>query len=383
MYQTIKREINRILSNKIYLMAMVLIPLLSSVVLLSIMDDGLPQKLPVAIVDMENSSISHTLIRQLGAMSQTEVKTVVSSFDEAHKQMKDGHVYAIIVIPKNFLSDLVSSKIPTLKYYTNNTYLMAGGLLFRDLKLMTELATGKAILESGLAHGKNENEIMASIQPIKINSEIIGNPWLNYSMYLNNNLLPGILQLIILQITVFSISIEIKEETVDEWLALSNGNILKSAISKLMVHFVIFFIVGLLIQLLLYGYECFTLMNGWGPMIFGMIFFIIASQSLGILFVTLLPSPRLSLSLASLFGMLSFSMGAFSYPSTAMYGSIRMLTNIFPLRHYNEIYIEQALSGYPISLSISSYIRLMLFLTVAIISLPVLKKEITKIKYIK
>lgn len=362
---------------------MVLIPLLSSITLLSIMDDGLPEKLPIAIVDMENSSISHTLIRHLGSMEQTYVKTIVSSFDEAHKKMKRREVYAIIVIPKNFMSDIISSRIPTLKYYTNNTYLMAGGLLFRDLKLTSELATAKAILDSGLAHGKSEKEIIASIQPIKMTAEIIGNPNLNYSMYLNNNLLPGILQLIILQITVFSVSIEIKENTVDEWLNLSDNNILKSTISKLIPHFIIFFIVGLIIQLLLYGYEQFTLMNGWFPMIICLVLFILASQSLGILFVTLLPSPRLSLSLASLFGMLSFSMGAFSYPSTAMYGTIRTLTNIFPLRHYNEIYVEQALSGYPISVSICSYMYMMLFLLLFILSLPVLKKEITKIKYIK
>lgn len=383
MYEIIRREIKRILSKKIYIIAMVIIPLLSSMTLLSIMQAGLPKKLPIAIVDMENSSLSHALIKQLGAMNQTEVKSVVASFSEAHEEMKKGSVYAIIVIPRNFLSDVVSARIPTIEFYTNNAYLMAGGLLFRDLKTLTELATGKAILDVGLAHGKGEKELMASIQPIKINSQIIGNPWLNYSMYLNNNLLPGILQLIILQITVFSISIEIKERTVKKWMELSGGSILKAVTGKLSIHFVIFFVVGLVIQLLLYGYEGFTLMCGWMPMIICLILFIIASQALGVLFVTLLPSPRLSLSLASLFGMLSFSMGAFSYPATAMYGAVRMLTNIFPLKHYNKIYIEQALSGYPISSSIESYIFLSLFLFVGLLSLIVLKKGITEIRYIK
>lgn len=68
------------------------------------------------------------------------------------------------------------------------------------------------------AKGYTEAQIMGQLQPIVIDTHPIGNPWLNYSVYLNNTVLPGIIQLMVFLVTVFSIGTEIKYSTSRKWL---------------------------------------------------------------------------------------------------------------------------------------------------------------------
>ncbi len=117
-------------------------------------------------------------------------------------------------------------------------------------------------------------------------------------------------------------------------------------------------------------------------MIVAMLLLILAAESLGILFISLLPILRLGLSLASLFGMLAFSISGFSFPVTAMHGSVRALSNLFPLRHYFLIYADQALNGIPLSYSLKSYGALILLMLIPLFNLRNLREELLLVKYI-
>lgn len=85
---------------------------------------------------------------------------------------------------------------------------------------MSVLAGAAVGLQTGQAKGYTEAQIMGQLQPIVIDTHPIGNPWLNYSVYLNNTVLPGIIQLMVFLVTVFSIGTEIKYSTSRKWLDL-------------------------------------------------------------------------------------------------------------------------------------------------------------------
>ena len=207
-----KRETFRIMSRPIYLFGMILAPVISLVFFLSLMHEGLPTNLPIAVVDRDNTTTSRTLIRQLDAFEQTHVVMQTYSFAEARKEMQKGNIYGIFYIPENFEQEATTGKQPKLSYYTNGSYLIAASLLFRDMKTISVLANASVGLQTGTAKGMTEEAIMGQLQPIVIDTHAIGNPWLNYSVYLNNTILPGVLQLVIFMITVFSIGTEIKQE---------------------------------------------------------------------------------------------------------------------------------------------------------------------------
>ena len=66
-YQIALREMQILRKNRIYVWCMVLFPILVTVFFTSLMDDGLPQDMPVGIVDMDNTSTTRSLTRRLDA----------------------------------------------------------------------------------------------------------------------------------------------------------------------------------------------------------------------------------------------------------------------------------------------------------------------------
>ena len=313
-----KREVHRLVAQPIYFFCMLIAPAICVIFFVSLMHEGLPTDLPIAVVDMDNSATSRNLIRQLDAFEQTEVYMKTMSFTEARQEMQKGNVYGIFYIPSGFAVDATSGKQPRLSFYTNGTYLIAASLLFRDMKTMSVLAGAAVGLQTGQAKGYTEAQIMGQLQPIVIDTHPIGNPWLNYSVYLNNTVLPGIIQLMVFLVTVFSIGTEIKYSTSRKWLDMGGNSIAVSLLGKLLPQTAIFTVVGFMYCAVLYGINSFPLNSGWFPMLLAMFLLIISSQAVGVFMIGVLPTPRLGLSFASLFGMISFSIVGFSFPVQGM-----------------------------------------------------------------
>ena len=66
----------------------------------------------------------------------------------------------------------------------------------------------------------------------------------------------------------------------------------------------------------------------------------------------------------------------------AMHPTLQGLANLFPLRHYYQIYTDQVLNGYPMIYSSWSYLALLLFMLLPLFALKRLKKAYLYYKYI-
>ena len=357
-------------------------PLICFIFFLSLMGKGLPTDLPLAVVDEDNSATSRSLIRQLDAFEQSRVTLLTASFEEARQAMQRGEVYAIIRVPARFSVEATTGKQPMLSFYTNGSYLIAASLLYRDLRTISVLAGGAVGLQTGLAKGYTEAQIMGQLQPIVVDTHPLGNPWLNYSVYLNNTILPGVLQLMVFLVTVFSLGTEIKYGTAKEWLAEGCQSMTVSLLGKLLPQTAIFTLVGFLLLVLLYGFQSFPLLCGWGPMLAAIFLLVVASQSVGVFMFGVMPTLRLGLSAACLFGMISFSIVGFSFPVHAMHPTLQALARLFPLRHYFLVYVDQALNGRALSYTWSEYAWLLGFLVLPFLIGKNLKAALLDFEYI-
>lgn len=381
LYHVAKRECHRLVSRPLYLFCMVIAPLFCYVFFTTLMASGLPTDLPVGAVDLDNSNTSRKLLRNLDAFSQTGIVEQYNSVNEARHAMQQGKIYGFFYIPAHLSTEAQSQRQPTLSFYTNNSYLIAGSLLFKDMKMMGELASGSAARSVLYAKGATESQAMAFLQPIVIDTHPLNNPWLNYSVYLCNTLLPGVLMLMIFMITVYSIGVEIKDRTAREWLRTGNNSIYISLVGKLLPHTVIFTIMGIFYNVYLYGYLHFPCNSGIFSMIFATLFLVLASQSLGVVMIGTFPSLRLGLSFASLWGVISFSISGFTFPVMAMHPVLQALSNLFPLRHYFLIYVDQALNGYSMAYSWINYMALLIFMMLPFLVIHRLKKALIYYKY--
>ena len=73
-----KREWIRISSSKICIWGIFVAPLLSMIILMWMMSAGLPSRIPIAVVDLDNTTTTRSLIRQLDAFEKTNIKSSLS-----------------------------------------------------------------------------------------------------------------------------------------------------------------------------------------------------------------------------------------------------------------------------------------------------------------
>ena len=382
LWLVMKRECRRLVSRPLYLFCMVIAPLFCYLFFTTLMGSGLPTNLPVGAVDMDQSAISRNLIRNLDAFGQTAVVARYGNVNDARIAMQEGKIYGFFYIPKGLSADAQSQRQPKISFYTNNSYLIAGSLLFKDMKMMSELASGAVSRSALYAKGATEDQAMAFLQPIVIDTHPLNNPWLNYSVYLCNTLVPGVLMLLIFMVTVYSIGTEIKDRTAREWLRVSNNSIYIALAGKLLPQTVVFFIMGIFYNVYLYGFLHFPCNNGILPMLFATLCLVLASQCCGIVMIGTLPTLRLGLSFASLWGVISFSISGFSFPVMAMHPVLQALSNLFPLRHYFLIYVDQALNGYSMIYSWPNYMALLIFMVLPFLVVHRLKEALIYYKYV-
>lgn len=152
------------------------------------------------------------------------------------------------------------------------------------------------------------------VQPLSLDIYGLNNPWMSYAIYLCPSFTMATFVLMIMLMTVFSITIEIKNGTSAQWLATSDGSIIIAMASKLLPQTIIFAIEGIFIQWLLFGLSDFPLNGSLWWMIVATVLTVIASQGVGMFIASVLPNPRLALSITSLFGILSFSFTRLLFP---------------------------------------------------------------------
>lgn len=325
---------------------MILAPLLSYAFFVSLMDRGLPEEMPVGVVDMDGSATSRVLVRNLDAFAMTDVVGRYANFSEARAAMQRGEIYGFFLIPHELGRKAMRRERPRLSFYLNYSYYVAASLTYKDMRTMSELASGAATRTQLYAKGASDELAQFFLQPIVVDTHAIGNPWLNYSVYLNNTIIPGLLGLFVFLITAYSLGTELKDGTAREWLRQAHGSMLLALMGKCLPQFVVFWLGGAAYVFLLYGILSFPCACGIGTMLGVMTLFVLACQGLGVTFFALLPSMRLAISAASLWGILSFSISGMSFPVMAMPAPLQGLSLLFPLRHYFLLYVNCALDGY-------------------------------------
>lgn len=298
--------IKQLTSRPIYILGMIVVPMFVAFFFLDLMDEGLPLKAPTAIVDLDNSSASRNVTRNLSASELVSLDYRPVSYDEAMKLLKSGDIFGFFMIPRNFQADAAAGRETTITYYCNMAYFVPGTLSFKSFKQTAVTSSGGIAKVTLVSAGLSEDLVGTMLQPVTTQEHPIGNPWTNYSIYLSNSFVPCLLQLIIFQFTAFSILQEIKRGTSVQWMNDAGGSILVACAGKLIPQFVIFSVVGLAIQSMLYGYWGFPVNGSMWGMIVAMLLLVASSQAFALLVSSLIPNLRFALSILSLLGILSF-----------------------------------------------------------------------------
>ena len=341
-----KRECKILYVNRIYFFSMVVFPLLAMVFFTSLMDEGLPEDMPVGIVDLDNTTTSRSLIRRLDAFQSSKVVAHYPSVAEARRAIQENEIYAFLYIPKGTTDDLLASRQPKISYYYNMASVMSGSLLMRDLKTISTLGSAGVGQATMRAKGYTQEQIMAFLQPIRINLHQVANPWTNYNSYLSTVIVPGVMMLFMFMISAYSLGMELKFGRGKEWLKLADNRIVVAILGKFLPQAVVFLSLIFFYEFYMYGIMQFPHQGDLWDIILLSLLEVFGSIGFGIFAFGLMPSLRMSMSICSLWAVLSFSMAGFTFPVMGMDGPLQSLSWLFPLRHYYMLYQITVFNGF-------------------------------------
>ncbi len=330
---SLRRELKRLWSRgqSRYLILTSLGLVFCYVFFLTLMDEGQPQRLPIAIVDKDGSYLSRRLCHEINACQGVRVVNVYSSHTAARQAMQRQEIYAFLEIPAGTYNDVLSFTRPHLVLYSNNAYLLSGALSYRTLATISNLASGAVQREVLRKKGLNESQIMGLIQPIELDTHLISNPMANYQPYVLTTMLPGMLGLFVLLLTVYMVGVERREGTLSQWLA---AGALPALLGKMAPYTLWFSLLGVIGNLVLFGWCGFELHGSFWLVALFTILLVMAMQATAVFLSAIIPDAHLSTCFAAIYGTLAFTMSGFSYPVTSMPPALQGFSLIFPLRHY-------------------------------------------------
>ena len=340
------RECKILYVNRIYFFSMVVFPLLALVFFTSLMNEGLPEDMPVGVVDLDNTTTSRSLIRRLDAFQSSKVVAHYPSVAEARRAIQENEIYAFLYIPKGTTDKLLASRQPKISYYYNMASVMSGSLLMRDLKTISTLGSAGVGQATMRAKGYTQEQITTFLQPIRISLHQVANPWTNYNSYLSTVIVPGVMMLFMFMISAYSLGMELKFGRGKEWLKMADNRIVVAILGKFLPQAMVFLSLIFFYEFYIYGIMHFPHQGGFWDIMLLALLEVFASIGFGIFAFGLMPSLRMSMSVCSLWAVLSFSMAGFTFPVMGMDGPLQSLSWLFPLRHYYMLYQITVFNGF-------------------------------------
>lgn len=342
------RTVLQLARRPLYWFAMLITPLFCFVFLTSEMQDGLPVQTPAAIVDLDHSSMSRQVSRTLSSMQMCRVESYEPDFNAAHQAMKRGEIFGFFLIPADFERDLLSGATPTVSFYTNMTYYIPATMLFKNFKTVAVYTKAGVVMTLLQSTGMQPEQAQAIVNPVNIVTRPIGNPQMNYGIYLCNGFVPGMLQVLIFLVTCYTIFEEVKHGTSVRWLRMADGSVFKAVFAKLLPQTVWWWGVALFMESWLYCYMGYPMRGSWLWLTLSEILYVLACQGFALLVCCLVPNLRFSLSICALMSILGFSLAAYSFPLESMYPSVGIFSWLLPSRYNLLIYFNEALNGLPL-----------------------------------
>lgn len=339
-----RREFGIIRRKPVFLLGSVGVMAVCCLFYLTFFKAGLPENLPVGVLDLDNSSLSRNFCRQLDATQMGKV-IKYEDFTTARDAMQTGEITSLCVIPQGMNEEVNANRRPVFTYYVNTLYLIGGALSYKNILTMVTLTGGAVQREVLRAKGYSEDAIMGLIQPIVVDEHKIGNATTNYGVYLNNIILPGLLALSIVFVLIYALGSELRYGTSKELMETADGSMAAALIGKLLPYTLIYLVLGLGLDLLLFGVCRYPLNGSILNMMLAMVVFILANEAVAVTLVGLLPTLRYSLSIAALFAILGFSFSGFTFPVEAMPVALQGVSCLFPLRFYYLLYVQEAMFG--------------------------------------
>ena len=376
-----RREIQRMTSRRIYFVACVILPVFSLVFMTTIFGNGQMQNLPVGVVDDDYTSLSRSITRMVDATPELEIIRHYANETEARNAIKRKEIYGFLDIPTGFSQKTGNNEPTTICYYYHNAMLSVGGELHSTFETLLKQVSVTPIVTEAIGLGEGEASITSFLMPVSEIEFPTYNDTRNYAIYLTQPFFFVLFQILLLLVTTYALGSESKFGTSDEWLEVAQGNMGIALLGKLLPYTLIFILMGILANIVFFGWMKMPISCSLWTMNGVTILFILATQALALLFYSIFPALSLIISVVSMIGSLGATLSGVTFPVEFMDTPVYVASFLFPVRHFMEVvqsllYLDGNFGDYWTNL-----VALLVFLLLPILLVPRLKNTLTTHQY--
>lgn len=384
LYNVLFRECHRITSRRLYFGVCILLPLFCLFFMATIFGNGQMENIPIGIVDQDNTAASRTIARRIAATPTFRVTEHFTDEASARQALQRKEIYGYLSIPPQFEQKTVSGTGATLTYYYHYALLSVGSELMAAFETTLAPVALSPIVVLAEALGVGQEQIQTFLLPVEANTHPLYNPDMDYSIYLSQPFFFVLFQILILLVTVYTIGSEFKFGTTQEWMGaatpagkdpanLRNADMLTAVAGKLLPYTVMFSVIGILANYVLFGLMNIPFQGSLWLMNIVTVLFIMATQALAVLIFSIFPKIAYIISVVSMVGSLGATLSGVTFPVTAMYAPVHAASYLFPVRHFTEAAQAMIYFGAGFAYFWQSVAVLLVFLLLAILILPLLK----------
>ena len=363
-----RREISRMFHRPVLALFAVFVPVSLLLFMYSLYGAGVPRELPIAVCDQDHTSLSRQVVRSVDATPSVKIIKAVADPDEGQTLIESRQVYGLIVIQSGCERDALKGLAPAVTLYYNNVYLMAGSLVYRDVRdAVGSISAGLKIANLEKA-GVMAAQAKEMATPITLVQHRLFNPYSNYQYYLSAGFMPTTLQMFMVLTFILAMGFELKEGTAGEWLAAAQRSTAAAIMGKSCPYLFCFFLEGGFMLTMLLRYAGVPVHGRLSFILLALVAFIVACHAVAIFLLGALANMRFALTVGGTYTSLAFTFSGLTFPIIGMPAAVRYVGEIFPLTQYLRIFISQSLRGAPLSAeALPSICGLFLFLALPLI----------------
>ena len=355
------------------------VPIVLALTIWWIFSQGIAQNLPIAVVDLQHSTLSRQLIRDLDATESLSVIQTSADIATAKSNFIGNKIYGYMVIPKNFDRDIYLGRAPQVTVFYNSQFILVGKLINKaaqqvvgtfDAKIGTlkQLSKGNSTIQSALAKTVT---IRTQITPLFNKNS-------NYAQFLVSGIVPALWQISIVVSSILVLAANMRIYGLKKiFLDKPFYNLM-----KINIFYLPFFLMhGLAFLLWFYFNLDWPIFGHLLPLLFAQLITTLACIIMGNLFFLISFHPTRAMSFAAAYTAPSFAFMGVTFPATDMGSLATIWRDLLPISHYIEAQISQVSYGVSAWETIREFMPAMLYYLIPLLLIGlIIKKQAKKIR---
>lgn len=351
------REIRFLGSSRTDAVFVTVFPILLVAVLAWQLAGSVIRELPVAVVDLDHSEASRSLLRHLDASPGLRVAVQPGSLDEAWSAVRSLRAYAVVFVPEGMQRDRLKGGAGTIFGYYNASYLTAGQGAARDIGDAVAAFNRRMMTEDVAMHSR-DGPVRGP--PLAVHASILFNAPRSFERFLLSILFPAVLSLVACLAMTAALGREVRDGSLAAWLSQS-AHPAASIVGKLLPYALLFTLYGILGLAYLAQVRGHGLAGSAGLMVLGQVLLFAACAGIALLFVGLTRDMGTSLSLVGLYVGTAMAFSGATFPVFDAPLFTRAWNALLPLTAYVDLQAQQVYRGAPSADSLGPVLRLLSF----------------------